>query len=251
MLKNALKVSLKALPLLTLLTSSAVESSAYQLWAQSANSVGYAHADMPALADDASTAWYNPAGMTRLCAPVVAFGGSFVTLRTEFNGSAGFSDLTDLIVYEEGKLITTLTDSLTEPFRVPRSVGNTAPSIGMLNAVIPMHINGIDIAFGLAIDAPWGLETDYRYSYVRTYAERTYIESIQINPSIAFRFGNLSVGAGYGSELMRAEFTASFVDYGAFIDLMGGKILGISEFFMKLLQTLGWDLRIDPTSITI
>ena len=54
---------MRKISLFTALTlfSASLSGAAFQIYSQSANSLAYAHADMAALADDASTAWYNPA----------------------------------------------------------------------------------------------------------------------------------------------------------------------------------------------
>src|SRR3990167_6386814 len=45
--------------------SSLASASAFQLWEQDAASIGNYHAGYAAAAEDASTAFYNPAGLTR------------------------------------------------------------------------------------------------------------------------------------------------------------------------------------------
>src|SRR5690348_5560566 len=50
----------------------------FQIAEQSASGIGNAFAGGAALAEDASTVWYNPAGMTRLTRPEVVAGGSYI-----------------------------------------------------------------------------------------------------------------------------------------------------------------------------
>jgi long-chain fatty acid transport protein len=225
-----------ALGLFSVLTFSqgAVQSATYQIWNQSANSLGYAHADMAALADDASTAWYNPAGMTRLCRPEFSFGGTAANIQTSFNGDLGFETITDVIAYLDANLFGAFTETFTRPFRTPRAVGNTSPVSGFFNGVYPLQIGSIDVALGLSVVSPWGWETDWRYSSVNSYATRTSIASVQINPSLAVRYDQFSFGIGFGEEFIRAEFFNNFGVTGDYVNVSGWKptwnIGGMYEF---------------------
>ena len=160
-------------------------------------------------------------GMTKLYSPEICFGGSFFWIKEEFNGKVGFSSFTDLLAYEDGILTTFPKLALSEPFRVPRAVGNTFPIFPSFNAVLPFHYNDFHFAIGLAIDAPWGLETDYSYSHVRTYAEQTLVESLQFNPSVAFGYQGLTFAVGYGRELLETKITTSMINSGAYFRLRG------------------------------
>ena len=202
-------------------SSAALSGAAFQIYSQSANSMGYAHSDMAALAADASTAWYNPAGMTKLCNPELCFGGSLFMIKEEFNSKVGFSSLTDLLVYEKGVITTIPAQSFEFPFRAERALGTTWPLFPSINVVYPIHYYDLHFAFGLAVDCPWGLETDYSYSHVSSYAEQTLIESVQINPSIAIGFGGLSFAVGYGREFLETKFTTAVINTGAYFKLNG------------------------------
>jgi|GEM_PF-2966971 len=215
------RTHLKAALGLIFLSSSFLNGAAYQIYTQSANSLGYAHADMAALADDASTAWYNPAGMVNLCSPEVCIGGASFWIKEEFNGKVGVSSLPDLLAYEDGIVTTIPGMALQQPFRVPRAVSNTYPLFPSFNAVWPVHYYNLHFALGLAIDVPWGLETDYSYSSVRPYAAQTLIESLQINPSVAFGIGDLSFAVGYGREMLETKITSSVINTGAYLRLRG------------------------------
>src|SRR5215467_7333025 len=50
----------------------------FQIAEQSASGMGNAFAGGAAIAEDASTVWYNPAGMTRLNGPQFIVGGSYI-----------------------------------------------------------------------------------------------------------------------------------------------------------------------------
>src|SRR5258708_22430449 len=50
----------------------------FQIAEQSASGIGNAFAGGAAIAEDASTVWYNPAGMTRFTGPQFVVGGSYI-----------------------------------------------------------------------------------------------------------------------------------------------------------------------------
>ena len=61
------QMTMRVLPaLLMAVFSSAATASAFQLWEQNASGLGTAYAGSAAVADNASTVFFNPAGMTQL-----------------------------------------------------------------------------------------------------------------------------------------------------------------------------------------
>src|SRR5260221_6471540 len=89
-----LKLILRSAPVAVLAALSAPASAAfYQIAEQSASGIGNAFAGGAALAEDASVVWYNPAGMTRLKAPQLLAGGSYLVPSFKANvnnASTGF-----------------------------------------------------------------------------------------------------------------------------------------------------------------
>jgi Long-chain fatty acid transport protein len=215
------KTTFKVLVGLLSLSAGVIQASAFQLWTQSATSIGYAHADMAALCDNASTAWYNPAGMARLSAPVVSLGGTFIDLTTEFNGRQVSNSFANYLINSNALSIPNKTLAPTPAFTfdvpmwIPRAQGDTTPKMPFAYGVYPLHFNCFDIAFGIAVATPFGLETNYAGSSVRNYAERSSLETVQINPSIAVRFlDTFSIGFGIGRQLAKSDYTASALDNG-------------------------------------
>ncbi|MBX9705723.1 MAG: outer membrane protein transport protein, partial [Gammaproteobacteria bacterium] len=66
-------------------------ASAFQLSDQSAAQLGTAYAGGAAIADDASTEWYNPAGMVRINAPELSMGMTDIYTHIKFNGTVSGS----------------------------------------------------------------------------------------------------------------------------------------------------------------
>ena len=58
--------------------SAPAQAAFFQIAEQSASGMGNAFAGGAAVAEDASTVWYNPAGMTRLARAQVVAGGSYI-----------------------------------------------------------------------------------------------------------------------------------------------------------------------------
>ena len=64
--------------LLAVAFSGAASASGFQLWEQSASGIGNAFAGSAAVAENASTIFYNPAGMTKLAGREASLGLSIV-----------------------------------------------------------------------------------------------------------------------------------------------------------------------------
>ena len=91
------KLTLRMLPALLLAVfSGAASAAAFQLWEQNASGLGTAYAGSAAVADNASTIFYNPAGMSELAgyqvsvgdvvsfyADIVRVGTTSITVRVE------------------------------------------------------------------------------------------------------------------------------------------------------------------------
>ena len=169
--------------------SSLTLASGFQLWEQNGAGTGDYHAGAAADADDASTAFYNPAGLTRLKGPQVVAGSAFVNLITTFKGNMVFTSA---------------------PFD-PHTFSNIRASGGVLKAVpfgyFAMPINQ-KLAVGFGILAPFGLETDYsRKTPLRLAATKTQLQVIDFTPNIAYQFTHaFSLGAGLDFAYVKGTF---------------------------------------------
>src|SRR5690606_21843411 len=141
-----------------------------------------------AVAENASTIFFNPAGMTYL--PGVNVSGGVAAVRPSFkfsnNGSTG-----------PGGLPGTGSD------------GGDAGSWGLLpNAYVSWEINP-QWYVGLGIGAPFGLATEYDSDWVGRYHSKKFdIRSVNVNPSIAYKVNDrLSLGAGVNWMHLDAEFS--------------------------------------------
>lgn len=179
--------------------SSQAMASAFQLWEQDAASVGNYHAGYAALANDASIAWYNPAGITRFNNQQVVVGVVPIMSDFKYKGTV------------------TVTNTL-PPFLAPlgtKTFNNVTAQGGSFSLVPNAHyvapINDF-IGFGFSVSAPFGLKTDYgRSSALRFAATLTSITVIDVSPSLGVKvyqgpYGIASLGAGFDLQKAYAEF---------------------------------------------
>lgn len=202
-------------------------ASAFQVNFQSVNSLGYAHADMAAQAEDASTAYYNPAGMTHIKEGQIEIGMVGYQLKGQYRNKLK----PEIPAIVEETLIESL-ETILGPLPLtsldlylPRANNNSFDSIPNLHIVQPIPCAPWDLTLGFSVVAPWALETDYNNALVTTlYADKTRIESIQINPSIAIKpFAGLSIGAGYSVEQVKTYYSTSILVLGVESKLSGWK----------------------------
>lgn len=175
------------------ISSSASLASGFALIEQSASQMGNAFAGGAAFANDASTIYFNPAGMTRLPAQLVG-GIHYVLTSAKFDGNA------------------------TDVFGNPVSGGNGGDAGGP--GVVPnfyiMAPLGDGLFMGLGINAPFGLSTKYDDNWKGRYqAVESELTTVNFNPSIAYRVNKqLSFGAGINLQYISAKLTQA-VDQGS------------------------------------
>ena len=164
---------------------------------QSVSNLGYAFAGGAANAEDASTIYWNPAGMSRLPRRQGVLGLNAIY------GSARFSD--------QG------TTSPAGP-AFPITGGDGGNPVG-LNWV-PNIYYATDIAprlkAGIGINSPFGLKTEYPADWIgRYHAIDSVLKSLNINPSIAWKVRDgLALGGGLNLQYFDAEISNA-IDFGA------------------------------------
>ena len=176
--------------------SNQVHGSGFQLIENSASGQGNAFAGAAATASDASTVWFNPAGMMKLDKSELLTVGHMIEPGSTFtnNGSA---------------------DALANPLSGANDDGGATALVA--NAY---YVTDIDskMKFGIGMTTPFGLATVYDDNWVgRYHAVETDLKTINFNPSIAYQVDDkLSVGGGIN--IMLADVTlSSAIDFGAFL----------------------------------
>jgi long-chain fatty acid transport protein len=162
-------------------------AAAFQLWEQDAASLGNYHAGRAAEAADASTAYYNPAGIPRIKNQQLILGHVFVLSNIKYRGTVA----TNTYMGNAAQNIT--------------AQGGAFSQIPSLHYVAPISPN---LGFGLSVTVPFGLKTDYGRSTVLRYtATSTQLQVIDISPALGFNINKqFSLGAGINIERMSAQF---------------------------------------------
>ena len=192
------RVAVVALALLpaALLPSTQAMGSSFALLEQSASRLGTAFSGTAAAADDATTVFYNPAGMSQLQRAEAAVVFSGVSVSSEFRNADSQPALGQPLGMQGGDA----------------GGWNAIPS-GYF--VLPVSD---DIAFGFALNVPFGLKLEYDDGWMgRFQALNSEIQTYNLNPALSFRFNDaISVGLGVNYQRIQAELTNA-VNYTAVV----------------------------------
>lgn len=179
--------NMKLVPALCVgLFSSYASAAGFQLLEQNASGLGNAYAGSAAVAENASTIFYNPAGMTQL--KDREFSAGLTTVGTSFK----FSD--------NGSSVGLLVGS---------GNGGDAGGWGIVpNGYLSWALNK-DLYLGVGVGAPFGLKTEYDNPWLGAAQSTSFdVKTYNINPSIAYRVNEMvSLGAGLNWQRVTAEYT--------------------------------------------
>lgn len=205
MKKQVAKLKLTHLALATILLSgsNAALASGFQLFEQNGAGVGTFDAGGAAEAADASTAFYNPAGLVMLDKPQVVFSVVGIDLDLNLKGTSVNSfELTRRSLLPPFNLITS---EVTTSVDQGSAQGGGFIPVPALHIAVPVNDR---VVLGLSVVAPFGLETDYsKDSFVRYAATDTKITDIDITPTIGIKVTDkFSVGAGIDFNYVEGEF---------------------------------------------
>jgi long-chain fatty acid transport protein len=182
----------------------------FALMEQNASGLGNAYAGQAAAAEDASTIFFNPAGMTRLQGRQVVVGGNFIRPKTEFNDNGS-------------------TPPFLEPPAPPLPLGHAPGGDGgdagdlsfVPHGYLSWELVPSKVWVGVGVGVPFGLKTDYDDDWVgRFHGTKSEVKTLNINPSIAWK-ANETVSLGFGLNLQKFDAElANAVSYTAAI--LGG-----------------------------
>jgi long-chain fatty acid transport protein len=198
--------------------SAAGSAAGFQLIEQNASGLGNAYAGQAATAEDASTIFFNPAGMSRLN------GNQFVIGVDGIKPSAQFSNSSSTVPTIPGAA----------PLGgVPYALGPNGKDAGdwayVPNMYFSMQLNP-QWNIGLGVSAPFGLKTEYDPNWVgRFYAIKSEVKTYNINPSVSYKVNDVvSLGAGLNYQHISAEISNG-VNYSAVAAsaIAGGAPLGV------------------------
>lgn len=162
------------------------QAAGFALIEQNASGLGNAYAGQAAVAEDASTVFFNPAGLTRIQGRQVVVAGHLIAPSAKLNVDP--APATTLAAYGNG--------------------GDAGLTAFVPNAYYAMDI-GQDLKFGIGVNAPFGLATQYDTPWAgQTEAVRSDLKTYNINPSLAWKLHDkLSLGVGLNWQRIEAELT--------------------------------------------
>ncbi len=201
-----------------LVMAGSAAASGFALTEQSGSGLGNAFAGGAASAEDASTIFFNPAGMSHLAGNQIAVAGSMIRPSAKFSGS-----------------VTGI------PFQTAGSgAGGDAGSWDLApSGYFSMELNQ-EMHVGLGINSPFGLQTQYDANWMGSYqAIKSQIQTVNVNPSISFRVSDMiSLGAGLDYQHINGELSNA-ANYSALAYSLGGNsLLGAVGFNSNGISTV-------------
>jgi len=172
-------------------------ASGFQSMEQNASGLGTAYAGSAAVADNASTIYYNPAGLTRLPGYQVSVGVVGVMQDYDFDDDGSFG-----------------------------ATGGNGGSAGkwraLPNAYMSWAVNS-DWVVGLGISSPNSQHLEYDNDWRgRNFAVESRVRSLNLNPSVAYKLSDkVSLGFGLNYQKLKADSRYVDVTSGAMQNLSG------------------------------
>jgi len=182
--------------LMTAATAS-LQAGGFGVTAKGASGLGNAYAGGAAAAEDVSTVYWNPAGMTRL---------------------AGHSGAASLVVNTPGyefQPAQTATNALGQPIEPLGANGGDAGVTSWLPNIFYSHSVSDKFKVGIDIVVPYNLDTEYDSRWAgRYYAVNSQLQTYDFNPAVAYRISDQwSLGGGINAQYLDMEMTHA-VDFG-------------------------------------
>lgn len=178
-LPDAIKTAIAAAGMMGL-ASTPVYGASFQILEQSTSRLGTAFSGTASIADDPSTAFFNPAGMTQLDGRQITVAGHLILVESEFD--------------DENSTAAAGT-------ALQRPLGGNAGETDELGFVPNLYyVQPLSERWrvGLGISAPFGLKSEYDNDWIgRYHATESELVVLNINPSVAFAVNDrLSLGFG-------------------------------------------------------
>lgn len=160
------------------------QAAGFALIEQNASGLGNAYAGAAAVAEDASTIFFNPAGMTRLPGRQIVVVGHLIKPQAEFSGTVSPA--------------------------IGGGAGGDAGSWSFVpNGYFAYRLTP-KIHLGVGLNSPFGLKTEYGPGWMGRYqAIKSEVKTVNLNPSIAYKLSDtLSLGAGLNIQRIEAVLTS-------------------------------------------
>ncbi len=172
-------------------TAATANAAGFYIKEQSVTGLGRAFAGEAAVAEDASTIFFNPAGMTQLPGAEAVVGAHLLVPQAQITNAGS-------------------------TLGGPDSDNPYLPSV-VPNGFLAYPLNS-DLWVGLGVTAPFGLGSDYGAQWFGRYDSiETDLQVIDIQPSVAYRFGDMvSVGGGLDIQYAKAKLSNAIRVAGVF-----------------------------------
>ena len=195
-MQNKLKKTLLAGALSSLFAVAAggTHAAGFALIEQSGSGMGNAFAGAAAVAEDASTVYFNPAGMSLLEGSQFAVAGHVIAVSSKFSGTA-----TNPLALGGGAA-------------TGGNGGDAGETAVVPNGYIVMPVSD-RMHFGVGVSVPFGLATEYDADWIgRFQGVRSELATLNINPSVSYKASDtISIGGGVNYQLADAELTNAVV----------------------------------------
>lgn len=187
-------------------------ANSFQLWQQSGAAIGDDAAGAAAIANDGTTAYYNPAGLTRIKRQNMAISMLASITNVKFKGTLNSTPA-----------ITGFT--------------NSGSAQGGESNVLPTILYGAPIndkwAFGFSVFSPYENHMNFtRNAFTRYIVTESNIKTYDLSPSIAYRpFQPISIGFGIDAQRLKLEYdhidtTSSTANDALIVTTMGNWAFG-------------------------
>lgn len=197
-LKTALAVAVGAL-------SSQAMAAGFALNEQSISGMGTSFAGRSSSADDATTLFGNPAGMSRLKREEVSFGMAAIHAKTEIKDSSAFSP------------------AAPNGARAPIAGSNDGDMVPFTAVPMGYYVKPIDEkwAVGVGFYVPFGMITDYENGFQgRYHGDYSEVRVITVQPTVSYRF-NEKLSIGFGPTINRIDGQLESASYNRFSPVPG------------------------------
>jgi long-chain fatty acid transport protein len=177
-----MKKNVLALSIASALSFMAVErahAAGFALYEQGISGMGNAYAGAAAVAEDATTVWWNPAGMSRLPKGMnIAVGGAAIMPSWKFSNNGSVPALGS------------------NPAKNGNG-GDAGDTAFVPSAFFAMDLNPV-WSFGVGISVPFGLKTEYDPDWIgRFQGIKSEVKTVNVNPAVSYKLSD-AVSLGFG-----------------------------------------------------
>ena len=165
------------------------QGAAFALQENNASGLGNAYAGGAAIAEDASTVWANPAGMSRLKQREAVQAIHFIVPSNKFS--------------DDGSQ-----PALNQPLGT--SSGGDAGGLNVIPNLYLVVPYSQQLAFGLGVNVPFGLTTEYDDGWIgRYHGIKSQVKTINVQPTVSWKVNDqLSLGLGIDFQWIDARLTS-------------------------------------------